>query len=251
MPVDGLGSDAGRQSLTEVGAAGARASRKNGATRALPVALPPADAPHVRPGTPPTQGIAAPQPASPSGANVRGERFVAVSALAVLAIAALFFVERIGGMRIAPVPAPIVPPALESPSAPFDSDVPPQVESGNVPRPTTDAAPVPAPRIARAQARPRPAPIASTRKPHGKAIANAELPAAFAPVMVASADPAQIENAERSRWERMDDEVAACAGRESFLDAVVCDQRARQRYCDDWWGHADACPSGRTADYGN
>jgi len=107
------------------------------------------------------------------------------------------------------------------------------------------------PRIARAQARPRPAPIASTRKPHGKAIANAELPAAFAPVMVASADPAQIENAERSRWERMDDEVAACAGRESFLDAVVCDQRARQRYCDDWWGHADACPSGRTADYGN
>src|SRR5436190_1438016 len=124
----------------------------------------------------------------------------------------------------------------------------PQVESGNVPRPTTRAAPVPAPRIARAQARPRPAPIASTRKPHGKAIADAE---PRAPLMLASADPAPLEDTERSRWERMDDEVAACAGRASFLDAVVCDQRARQRYCDEWWGRADACPSGRTADYGN
>jgi hypothetical protein len=241
MPVDGLGSDAGRQSLTEVGAAGARASRKLGAARALPVALPPADAPHAPSGNSPTPDVAAPQPASTAGANVRGERFVAVSALAVLAIAALFFVERIGGMRTAPVSPPIVPPALESPSAPFEPvDVAPQVESGNFPRPTSRAAPVPAP--------PRPAPIASTRKPHGKAIAYAE---PRAPIMLASADPAPPEGTERSRWERMDDEVAACAGRESFLDAVVCDQSARQRYCDEWWGRADACPSGRTADYGN
>jgi len=249
MPVDGLGSDAGRQSLTEVGAAGARASRKLGAARALPVALPPVDAPHAPSGHSPTPDVAATQPASTPGANVRGERFVAVSALAVLAIAALFFIERIGGMRTAPVPPTVVPPALESPSAPFDPVVvPPQVESGNVPRPTTHAAPLPAPRIARAEARPRPAPIASTRKPHGKAMASAEAPAPF---MLASTDPAQIELSGRSRWERMDDEVAACAGRESFLDAVVCDQRARQRYCDEWWGRADACPSGRTADYGN
>ena len=73
----------------------------------------------------------------------------------------------------------------------------------------------------------------------------------FGSFLVASAESWQAESPERSRWERMDDEVAACAGYASFLDAVVCDQRARHRYCDEWWGRSDACASGRTADYGN
>lgn len=250
MPVDGLGSDAGRQSLTEVRAAGARASRKLGASRAPPVELPAAVAPKVPDS--PTPGSFGPRRASPSEDSVRGERLVALSALVVLAIAALFFVERIGGMRGAPAPPPVLPPGLDLPSTPFDPVVvPPQVDSGNVTGPTGHAVPAPTPRLARAQARSRPTPIASTRKPHGKATAKAESPAVSEALMVASADLWEIGASERSRWVRMDDEIAACAGRESFLDAVVCDQRARHRYCDDWWGRADACPSGRTADYGN
>jgi hypothetical protein len=250
MPVDGLGSDAGRQTLTEVGVAGARASRKLGAARALPAPLPPAVAPQVSSPVPPA--VSAPHRASPSPASARGERLVALSALAVLAIAALFFVERIGGMRGVPAAPPVVPPALEAPSMPVDpAGAPAQFDSGNLPGPASRAAPAPAPRVARAQSRPRSTPLASTRKPHGKSIARAEPPATPAPFMVASAEPWQAKDPERSRWERMDEEVAACAGHGSFLDAVVCDQRARHRYCDEWWGRSDACPSGRTADYGN
>ena len=248
MPVDGLGSDAGRQSLTEVGAAGARASRKHGGTRAPPAGSPPADAPHDPPFDPPAPGSPAPRRASPAGTNVRGERLVALSALAVLAIAALFFVERIGGMRGAPAPPMFVPPALEGPAFPDPSVAPPPFESGYAPGPTSRASPLASPRVARAHARPRSSTLASTRKPHGKAVAKAEPPMPF---IVASAEPWELDSPERSRWERMDDAIAACAGQEFFIDAVVCDQRARHRYCDDWWGRADACPSGRTADYGN
>jgi len=250
MPVDGLGSDAGRQTLTEVGVAGARASRKPGAARALPAALPPAAAPQVSPLAPPV--VPATRLASPSSSGARGERLVALSALAVLAIAALFFVERIGGMRGSPAVPPVVRPTLEVPSMPVEpAGAPAQIDSGNLPGPASRAAPAPAPRMAGAPSRPRPAPLASTRKPHGKSIAKVESPAIPAPFLVASAESWQAESPERSRWERMDDDVAACAGHASFLDAVVCDQRARHRYCDEWWGRSDACASGRTADYGN
>jgi len=211
MPVDGLGSDAGRQSLTEVRTAVVRA----------PLAAPAA----------------------------RGERLVALSALAVLAIAALFFVERIGGLVGAPAPAPFVPPALDLKSLPIEPAGAPPVEASSVPGPASGAAPAIAPRVVRVSARPRPTPLATTRKPQGKAVAQAApLPE---PIVLAAADVWSIEVAGPSRWERMHDEVAACAGQEYFLDAVVCDQRVRHRYCDDWWGRADACPSGRTADYGN
>jgi hypothetical protein len=250
MPVDGLGSDAGRQTLTDVGVAGARASRKPGATRAPPASLPPAVSPEASPLVPPA--AAAPHRASPSPSSARGERLVALSALAVLAIAALFFVERIDGMRGSPVAPPAVRPALEVPSMPVEpAGAPAQIDSGNLPGPASRAAPAPAPRVARAQSRTRPTPLASTRKPHGKAIAQAETPATPAPFLLASAESWQAETPERSRWERLEVEVAACAGHASFLDAVVCDQRARHRYCDEWWGRSDACPSGRTADYGN
>ena len=245
MPVDGLGSDAGRQSLTEVGAAGARASRRNAAARAQPAE--PAPAETRAPGT----GPLAPSDRAPKPAwHARGERLVAICALAVLAIAALFFVERIGGLVGAPVPAPFMPPALDLKSLPIEPVTsPPPLEPSAVPGPTTRAAPALAPRVLRASARPRPTPLATTRKPQGKAVASAA-PLAE-PIVLASAEPWSIEVTGPSRWERMHDEVAACAGQEYFLDAVVSDQRVRHRYCDAWWGRADACPSGRTADYGN
>jgi len=209
--VDGLGSDAGRQSLTEVGAEGARA---------------------------PT-----PAPAA------RGERLVALCALAVLAIAALFFVERIGGLRDAPVPPAFTPPTLDLRTLPIDPVAAPPLESSALPLrgPASDAAP--ALRAVRVHARPRPTSLARTRKPSVKAVAK--VAPMRAPIVLAMAEPWTIDVEGPSRWERMHDEVAACAGEDYFLDAVVCDQRVRHRYCDDWWGRADACPSGRTANYGN
>jgi hypothetical protein len=209
MPEDGLGSDAGRQSLTEVGDGGAR----------LPTAEPAA----------------------------RGERLVALCALAVLAIAALFFVERIGGLRDAPAPPAFTPPTLDLRTLPIDPAAAQPLESPAQTGPASHAAP--APGVVRVHARPRPTSIAKTRKPPAKAVAKAApVPA---PIVLAMAEAWTIDADAPTRWERMHDEAAACADEDSFLDAVVCDQRVRHRYCDDWWGRADACPSGRTADYRN
>ena len=60
------------------------------------------------------------------------------------------------------------------------------------------------------------------------------------------ADPA----AEPSRWGRMREEIALCAP-DGFFAKLICELEVRTRYCSGWWGSADECPSGRTADYGN
>lgn len=232
MPVDGLGSDAGRQSLTDVGAAGARAPRKAGATRK------PAPRRGADPIAPTSVRERSHDAPPPPPTHVRGERLVAISALAVLAIAALFFVERIGSLVSAPAPAPFTPPSLDLKTLPIDP-----VAAPPSPPPTsraTPSAPV-------AQVRPRATAIAKVRKPPSRPVAEARQ----APIVLASADWLLLEASVPSRWERMQDEVIACADEPYFLDAVVCDQRVRHRYCDDWWGRTDACPSGRTADYGN
>ena len=249
MPMDGLGSDAGRQSLTEVGAGGAHAART-----------------HARPGraAPETSRTPAPDEKSlltPATENeplptvgLRGERLVAVCALAVLAFAAVFFVERIGGLR----GAPIAPPVAPGPEAPVTTrDVEPATEGATAPAPTSEAPPpLRATRTAHA-ARSTPAPLATMRKPQGRSPHRA--PPSYAasplrasvPIVLASAGAMLADDGERSRWARMRDEVAGCADREHFLDAVLCDQRVRRHYCDDWWGLAAECPSGRQADYGN
>ena len=247
MPVDGLGSDAGRQSLTEVGAGGARATRAHArpgraalvAQRRAPVDAEPLLTPH------------SPEPpARPLRSGLRGERLVAICALAVLAFAALFFVERIGGLRGAPAPVPQVAPALELPATGRDE---PTGEGAAAPSPITSAAsPLRAARAA-PNSRQKPAPLAAMRKPEGKSPRHAE-PRPIAPsepLVVASADAAFFADPDRVHWVRMHDEVVACAGRAYFHDAVLCDQRVRQRYCDDRWGRAPDCPSGRQADYGN
>jgi hypothetical protein len=236
MPVDGLGSDAGRQSLTDVGAADVRARRKAGATRTPPARR---DADPIAPTS--ANEPARDAPPTPR-AHARGERLVAISALAVLAIAALFFVERIGSLVGAPAPAPFTPPALDLKTLPVDPvAAPPSTPSTTAP---TSRATPPA-RVA--NARPRATAIAKVRKPPSRPVAQARQ----APIVLASAEPWLLDATVPTRWERMQDEVIACADEPFFLDAVVCDQRVRHRYCDDWWGRADACPSGRTADYGN
>ena len=98
--------------------------------------------------------------------------------------------------------------------------------------------------------RPPLTPVARTRKPERLAPA----PRVVAepeptPIVVASMDPRDL--ADNARWRHMRDEVAACAGQAYLVDAVLCDQRVRLRYCDEWWGRASECPSGRQADYGN
>jgi predicted component of type VI protein secretion system len=191
---------------------------------------------------------AAPDPASrttPHG-TTRGERLVALSALAVLAIAAVFFVERIGGLRSAPPP---LAPALELASPPMNDASPVPPVPAAVPLAPTSEATRPA-KAARLASRPPFTPVATTRKPERVAQATRALPEpATAPIVVASIDPRDI--ADNTRWQHMRDEVAACAGQGHLFDAVLCDQRVRLRYCDDWWGRASECPSGRQADYGN
>ena len=247
MPMDGLGSDAGRQSLTEVGAAGARAPRPHARpSRAALVAqrAPLADVePLLAPATL-AAGTAAPRPR----AGLRGERLVAVCALAVLAFAAVFFVERIGGLRDLPTPAPSVETTLEAPALPEVDTVP------VAPGPTSEAVQTvrtahAAPAVRRNAQR-----VATVRKPEGKSPRRAEpeaAPLAAAPHVVSDAPPALVDDPPFAYWERMHAEVSACAGHEYFHETVLCDQRVRLRFCDAWWGRAAECPSGRQADYGN
>jgi hypothetical protein len=53
-----------------------------------------------------------------------------------------------------------------------------------------------------------------------------------------------------TRWGRMREEIALCAP-DGFFAKLICELDVRTRYCSGWWGSADECPSGRTADYGN
>ena len=69
---------------------------------------------------------------------------------------------------------------------------------------------------------------------------------ARAPGRPASPDAA----VEPSRWGRMREEIALCAP-DGFFAKLICELDVRTRYCSGWWGSADECPSGRTADYGN
>lgn len=302
MRVDERGTDAGRQSLTDVGGGGARAGRAEAcatcgayfgpadgecpscgrargafrSARRRPGAAPAAQPPTVTsPG-----GSAAPDAASPSGAAavvpttpraperappaplaaapearphepaplVRdatwGERFIAWSALVVLAIAAVFFVQRIGelpaghGRDEASVAAgPAAPPA------PLARATPAAAGGADTATATDNLAPEPDRAIASRRAhRAPPVPVSSVRKPARVAEPRPAPPA-----------PAADERApipQPSRWERMREEIALC-GPDGFLARMVCELEVRTRYCSGFWGSAAECPSGRTADYGN
>lgn len=124
MPIDGLGSDAGRQSLTEVGAGGARGSRAHARPHRPKLVAPREPSADVEPLLTPAKP---PIPEKRTVAGLRGERLVALCALGVLAFAAVFFVERIGGLRSVPPPAPPSAPTLQAPAAAIDIDTAPAV----------------------------------------------------------------------------------------------------------------------------
>jgi len=282
MPVDGLGSDAGRQSLTAVGAKAVRDRRGSrcamcgapsvpGTTRcaacgaffaattrgaAAPDRLAVGDAnaavgPRSDPyPVPPMIPFLSPF-AAPSATSIPGERLVALSALGVLAIATVFFIERLdilSGAREAP--------ALASPSASSPASTELRVAEGvtgsrdvSLPDPNVTAATEATPVTQPARSRPS---VATVRKPEGKAEARSRFAGSIpssAALSVAGAPPAQPYV--RTRWDRLREEIGWCAQQASFFDAALCEQRARQRWCEDWWGRAGECPSGRQADYAN
>ena len=321
MPVDGLGSDAGRQSLTEVGVGGVRARRgdacrtcgayfaagdgrcpncgmsrqalrgargRDGGTTAPSTsarfrenlrptgATPPplrataASGDAGRPGAraessprtsdPPSPAPGAlergPEPVHRETNDPRGERFVAWSALGVLAVAAVFFVQRIGEVRDDPATHAAAPSAANAPDrvlaggAQAPADARPLVPSSAGPTaasadPDATAGSKVSPHR---QRRPSPVAISAVRKPSRSPETRTPSPAVPSAAM---ADEPRADAAEEpSRWGRMREEIALCAP-DGFFAKLICELDVRTRYCSGWWGSADECPSGRTADYGN
>ena len=192
----------------------------------------------------------APRFALPVAVTLPGERFVALSALCVLAIATVFFAERIGNlpaMRDAPVVAPLTAPALDRSNA--------LLADATLARfpPSSEAEPtVPANEArTRAPVRTRPS-VATVRKPDGKAEARTRLSGSVGSTAAyAMPNPPPAPHYVRTRWDLLREEVGWCAQRSSLFDALLCEQRARLRWCEEWWGRASECPSGRQGDYAN
>jgi hypothetical protein len=306
MREDGLGSDAGRQSLTEVGAVAARAasgttcrrcgigcapgatlcancgaiqrlastetdSRANAPGPLPPVPLPAREAAAADPihaGPPPVQATRAPGApaearAAPAGRPAaRGERLVGWSALGVLLVAAVYFVQRIGSLHgeAAEVPpASVERAALVTPErpAPDASAGPRQGASSSSPAEALDVPSTAGKRSAAAPSRARPK---SPARSQSRATAPSR---AVAPAVQSRPAPAEVSppsqpvvvavgfaDVPRTRWESMRDEIAMCSVG-GFFEGVLCEQRVRVHYCDGWWGQASECPSGRQGDYGN
>ncbi len=323
MQQEGLGSDAGRPSLTEVGAnacahsapacrlcgavlaAGTKFCPHCGAihrspgpatdTRALATAplpplpplpvsrtlrvLPSQGAPDANgPSSPPSEerGAAGPPiPPAPvplrrpatavAGATPhgRGERLVAWSAIGVLVIAGFYMVDRVGRLADEAEPrrttAALAPPTIPATGKATDmAAAPAREEEPTSPTPPRRAeaavdavrhaskpaarAVVPATRKAPARAVSR----ATAPSPPSRVSEPAVLPAAprVEQVLVAAAS----ERPQRSPWDTMRDELAACPS-EDFIEEVMCRQRIRIRFCPGWWGQVRECPS-RQGPYG-
>ncbi len=321
MPVDGLGSDAGRQSLTEVGVGGVRARRGDacrtcgayfaagdrrcpscGMPRqsvrgahghdagamapSTPVRLrenlrptgasPPSlrataasddagrpdagAAPSPRASVPPSAAPGAlerePELVRPESNGSRGERLVAWSALGVLAVAAVFFVQRIGEVGDEPASHAAAPSAANAPDrflpgvaqAPADARrLVPGGAGSTVASPDPNA--TAGSKVASHRARrPPPVAISAVRKPSRGT--ETRSPSPTTPSAAMAEEPGADPAAEPSRWGRMREEIALCAP-DGFFAKLICELEVRTRYCSGWWGSADECPSGRTADYGN
>jgi hypothetical protein len=182
-----------------------------------------------------------------------GERFVALSALGVLAVATVFFVGRIGNLsmsRDVPMLAPLTAPSLDARSPRVADASSARVESTLSSHGAEPAAPANETR-AHPPAHSRPT-VATVRKPDGKAEARTRLSGSIpSSAAYAMANQPPAPHNVRTRWDLLREEVGWCARQSSFFDAVMCEQRARLRWCEDWWGRASECPSGRQADYAN
>ena len=98
--------------------------------------------------------------------------------------------------------------------------------------------PAPAPTTKHARARQRRAPVAAT-PPVARTVAAAHVGALVAETRKARRpDPRQV----------MHVTMARCSG--DLIARIVCDQRARQRYCEGHWGESPGCASGVANDRG-
>jgi hypothetical protein len=152
------------------------------------------------------------------------------------------------GEHNAPIAASAVPMAVESKPvepdtiAAFQAPVP--ITNPEAPkRASARQRPLPVPATKRAGARQRPvpelqAPVGAT-PPVAQTLAAAPVPA---PV-------AETRNARRpDPWQAMHVSLARCGG--DLITRIVCDQRARRRFCEGHWGERPECASGVANDRG-
>jgi hypothetical protein len=216
----------------------------------------------------PADGTAGRAPNAAGATVARGERMVAWIALGVLVIAAVFFLQRIVSMSFDRTARDATPATTTSsaatllaapePPAPVVSPEPAQVvvTDASPPKAAPRAEPLVAEEVSAAAAARALAPV----RPAARSAAPPTVAAEPEPVVVDVVPPPPVAAPEPppvvaaavpalSRWDRMRDEIAACRG--NFFDRVACEHGVRARYCEGWYGRAEECPSGRTADYGN
>lgn len=73
--------------------------------------------------------------------------------------------------------------------------------------------------------------------------------AAIAPspgVSTAPTAPVAIAEVTHTRWQSMDDAMAACRG--GFFDRLLCRQKARIAFCDGYWGRVPECATAAATD---
>lgn len=59
-------------------------------------------------------------------------------------------------------------------------------------------------------------------------------------------DPSAAADASQTRWQAMDDALAACQG--GFFARFLCRQKTRIRFCEGYWGRVDPCATGAPGD---
>lgn len=278
MQEEGFERDEGRQSLTEVGATrthapARRACRRCGTTLAADTGIcpkcgelqrtlgrgaadrigsasrpRPRQAPRRVDDTSPLTATPARAGASRAAPSGQGERFVAWSAVGVLAIAAALVAERVDELRFAPVqalrveretprPTSAAPELRAAPIAPPAAPLAAPVEAPDTVLPAQGAVSA-ARQVAKPHTRSKPRHVP---RPMLAAIPDAG-PGAVVATVPAVAAMAPQELVARSRWDTMRDEIATCSPTD-ILDGAICRQRIRIRYCPGWWGQVEDCPS--------
>ena len=258
--------------------------------RPVPAAAPSATATAARPVAPisPVPPAATAPPATPASAAPNASRpgviaGVAVALLIVLGAGGYFGYRMLaGGGEGRQATAAVEPPQSEAPTAPSEpakeAAAPPATEppaaaaaTQETPQPTAmakqpgapAATPAGSPSVAvretpgetgQEPGTPRKAAKAPSKavaepgvpgsESTSKAAAPAKAPATKAPVVASTAASAQTD-----RWQMFAEALAACA-KEQLFGRFVCEQRARGRFCEGYWGKVPQCPSAAPIDHG-
>lgn len=194
-------------------------------------------------------------PVAPVASSRRMDLVFLVAALVVVLVIATYIARQIQKSRHAEEPQVAEQPAPTNAGAMSNavSVMPPGLSPKNVAEtrppnmtgaiPADESAPMPAPQVKRANAKPRNVPIEVVpvpAEPVPEPVAVAPMPMPVPEVRVApKPDPMQL----------MAEGLARCATGGLF-DRILCDQRVRREYCDGRWGQVPQCPSGVPNDHG-